>query len=67
MRSNFVPTEREYSVRMAGDADDGNSFGDVPDDDHVVMTSTDQDVVGRWMPVNDANLSLVTRQCHQAL
>ena len=40
--------------------DDGDSFGDIPNNDHVVIAGAGQDIVGCRMPVNHANLSLVS-------
>ena len=67
MGSIQVPADGEDCIRMTGDVEDRDSLGHVPDDDHVVIAHTGEDVVGRRMPVYCTNLSLVPSQRHEAL
>ena len=56
---NKLPIERhgEDGVSVTGDDVDRDSLADVPDNDHVIIAGTYEDVLSCGMPLNNPNLS----------
>lgn len=50
---------------MSVDYADGLAFADVPDDDEVIETCAEEDILGCRMPLDVADTTLVALKLHQ--